>query len=44
MDAHADPHNPDYSDGYQCPPVNWGINTDRKREFFNTLKEITGPS
>jgi hypothetical protein len=31
-----------YRDGYQSPPVNWGINTDRKRAFFATLKEITG--
>ena len=31
-----------YVDGHQCPPVNWGINTERKREFFTKLKEITG--
>ena len=31
-----------YVDGHQCPPVNWGINTERKREFFAKLKEITG--
>ena len=42
--GYFDPGKSDYSEGYQCPPVNWGINTDRKREFFNTLKEITGPS
>ena len=27
---------------YQCPPVNWGINTERKRGFFKFLKEVTG--
>ncbi|MFW6189642.1 MAG: hypothetical protein ACOC7T_04335 [Planctomycetota bacterium] len=28
--------------GYQTPPVNWGINTPRKRAFFERLAEITG--
>ena len=28
--------------GFQTPPVNWGINTDRKRRFFEKLREITG--
>lgn len=32
-----------YTDGYQCPPVNWGLNTERKREFFAKAKEIAGP-
>ena len=32
----------DYRDGYQNVPVNWGINTDRKRGFFELLSEITG--
>ena len=32
----------DYQDGYQNVPVNWGINTDRKRGFFGLLAEITG--
>ena len=40
--GYFDPGRSDYSDGYQCPPVNWGINTDRKKQFFRTLKEITG--
>ena len=31
-----------YRDGYQSPPVNWGINTERKRQFFGAVKEITG--
>lgn len=36
-----DPGRGNYRDGYQCPPVNWGINTDRKRAFFEKLSEIT---
>jgi hypothetical protein len=40
--GYFDPGKSDYSDGYQCPPVNWGINTERKQQFFRTLKEITG--
>jgi CubicO group peptidase (beta-lactamase class C family) len=32
----------DYNDGYQCPPVQWGINTDRKKAFFGLLAEMTG--
>lgn len=40
--GYFDPGKSDYSDGYQCPPVNWGINTERKRQFFNKLKEVTG--
>jgi hypothetical protein len=40
--GYFDPGKSDYSDGYQCPPVNWGINTARKKAFFNLLKEITG--
>jgi hypothetical protein len=30
-----------YRDGYQLVPSNWGINTARKREFFDFLKEVT---
>jgi hypothetical protein len=40
--GYFDPGKSDYSDGHQCPPVNWGINTPRKREFFSKLKEVTG--
>ena len=29
-------------EGYQSPPVHWGIDTVRKREFFAAAKEITG--
>ena len=40
--GYFDPGKSDYSDGYQCPPVNWGINTERKKAFFGLVKEITG--
>jgi hypothetical protein len=29
-------------EGYQSPPVNWGLDTDRKKAFFEKLKEVTG--
>jgi hypothetical protein len=29
-------------EGYQSPPVNWGIDTERKKGFFALLKEVTG--
>ena len=32
----------DYENGYQLVPVNWRINTERKRGFFGLVKEITG--
>jgi hypothetical protein len=32
----------DYADGYQSPPVNWGINTERKQGFFRLASEISG--
>ena len=34
----------DYRDGYQNIPVNWGINTDRKRSYFELLAQVTGAS
>jgi hypothetical protein len=40
--GYFDPGKSDYQDGYQCPPVNWGINTERKQQFFGLLKEVTG--
>jgi hypothetical protein len=40
--GYFDPGQSDYSDGYQCPPVNWGINTERKKAFFNLLKQVIG--
>lgn len=30
------------ADGYQSVPVDWGINSPRKKAFFAKLKEITG--
>jgi hypothetical protein len=32
----------EFADGYQCPPVDWGINSSRKKAFFNYLRSITG--
>ena len=40
--GYFEPGKSDYVEGYQCPPVNWGINTPRKRQFFAKLKQITG--
>jgi hypothetical protein len=40
--GYFDPGMSNYKDGYQCPPVNWTINTPRKKAFFDLLKEITG--
>jgi hypothetical protein len=31
-----------YESGYQSVPVDWDINSDRKKSFFKLLKEITG--
>jgi hypothetical protein len=31
-----------FADGYQSVPVDWGINSPRKRGFFKLLSEITG--
>ena len=40
--GYFDPGSSNYRDGYQCPPVNWGINTAQKRAFFGFLKQVTG--
>ena len=32
----------DYSAGDQNPPVNWGLNDERKRGFFRMLGRVTG--
>ncbi|HET9487192.1 MAG TPA: hypothetical protein VFO54_07150 [Chryseosolibacter sp.] len=32
----------DFSVGYQTVPVDWGINSARKKAFFNKVREITG--
>jgi hypothetical protein len=34
--------NEPFQTGYQTVPVDWGINTDRKKGFFNLVKEMTG--
>lgn len=31
-----------FEQGYQSPPVNWGISSERKRAFFGLCAEITG--
>lgn len=40
--GYFDPGKSIYRDGYQCPPANWGLNTERKRGFFGLLKQMTG--
>jgi len=40
--GYFDPGRNDYCDGYQSPPVQWGLNTDRKKAFFSKVREITG--
>ncbi|MEX1240083.1 MAG: hypothetical protein WEB30_10210 [Cyclobacteriaceae bacterium] len=32
----------DFEVGYQTVPVDWRINSDRKKSFFNKVREITG--
>ena len=36
------PGETDYQEGYQSVPVDWGIHSERKRGFFQKVKEITG--
>jgi hypothetical protein len=31
-----------FDEGYQSVPVNWGINSARKKGFFELMKEMTG--
>lgn len=40
--GYFDPGKNDYIDGYQSMPVNWRINTQRKKDFFNYVQLITG--
>lgn len=40
--GYFDPGKNDYDDGYQCSPVKWGLNTERKKQFFAFAKEVTG--
>jgi hypothetical protein len=30
-----------YYDGHQSPPINWGLNTERKRDFARLAREMT---
>jgi hypothetical protein len=32
-----------YRDGFQAPPVNWTINTDRKQAFFSRVADFAPP-
>jgi hypothetical protein len=40
--GYFDPGKNNYQEGYQSPPVNWGLNTERKKAFFAKVAEITG--
>ncbi|MCG9127138.1 hypothetical protein JT359_05995 [Candidatus Poribacteria bacterium] len=40
--GYFDPGENDYCHGYQSVPVQWQINTSRKKAFFNKIKQITG--
>lgn len=40
--GYFDPGVNDYADGYQCPPVRWGINTARKQAFFREVRTLAG--
>ena len=40
--GYFDPGESNYRDGYQCPPVAWGINTERKKAFFEKVQQVTG--
>lgn len=40
--GYFDPGENDYYHGYQSVPVQWQINTQRKRAFFQKIRDITG--
>jgi len=40
--GYFDPGESNYQDGYQSPPVNWGLSTDIKKGFFELAQEMTG--
>jgi hypothetical protein len=40
--GYFDPGVGNYQDGYQCPPVQWSINTPRKRAFFGEVMALAG--
>jgi hypothetical protein len=42
--GYFDPGKSDYVEGYQCPPINWGINTERNKAFFYLVRQMTGVS
>jgi hypothetical protein len=35
-------HNEGFEEGFQSMPIDWSINSERKKAFFSLLKEITG--
>jgi len=39
--GYFDPGDNNYQDGYQSPPVQWGINTPRKQGFFDLVRRMT---
>jgi hypothetical protein len=40
--GYFDPGQSNYIDGYQSPPINWRVNTPRKKAFFDLLKQVSG--
>jgi hypothetical protein len=44
VDYRSKPREGEYGElsGFQTPPVNWSINTDLKRAFFERVAEVTG--
>ena len=32
----------EFNEGFQSVPVDWSISSDRKKDFFNKVKEVTG--
>lgn len=40
--GYFDPGDHNYRDGYQSPPVNWGVSSDRKRAFFDLVRQVAG--
>ncbi len=39
--GYFEPGASNYRDGYQCPPVNWGMNSPLKQGFFKLCKQVT---
>lgn len=42
FDFRLEQEHEDFNLGFQSVPVNWHITSDRKRDFFNLMAEITG--